>query len=232
MVDEYYNELERLYQKADLTERWTKTGTKRAGRNGMAHNYPTSFKKAKATETTYSRRVLLKATSHESKSARKVELVDSLNSLLDQLIPNNISLSLILNSRIEILNVLSIKITYCEAAIKQHSIYLILNMAKKISVKSGRKPTNYREYESEEVEEERSYIVQEDEDKKKFQLEIEKGPTKDSKLKKEQQIQIEELLKKNKNIFAEGLTQLGRIKKEVHKIVIKEGVKSIKQRPY
>ncbi|CAG8801061.1 1612_t:CDS:2 [Gigaspora margarita] len=44
-------------------------------------------------------------TSHKSKSARKIELIDPLNSILDQPIHNDILLPLTLNSRIEILDV-------------------------------------------------------------------------------------------------------------------------------
>ncbi|CAG8700761.1 4671_t:CDS:2, partial [Gigaspora margarita] len=44
---------------------------------------------------------------------------------------------------------------------------------------------------------------------------IEKGSTENSKLEKEQQIWMKELLKRNKDLFVEGLTQLGRIKKKL-----------------
>ncbi|KAF0407572.1 hypothetical protein F8M41_008731 [Gigaspora margarita] len=54
------------------------------------------------------------------------------------------------------------------------------------------------------------------------ELGIEKVVAKVNKLEKEQQIQVEELIEKNKDLFAKGLTQLGRMKKEMHKIVMKE----------
>ncbi|CAG8801901.1 7537_t:CDS:2, partial [Gigaspora margarita] len=63
-------------------------------------------------------------------------------------------------------------------------------------------------------------------------LEIEKVAAKVNKLEKEQQIQIEELIEKNKDLFAEGLIQLKRTKEEMHKIVMKEGAKSIKHPNY
>ncbi|CAG8832278.1 16408_t:CDS:2, partial [Gigaspora margarita] len=201
-----------------------------------------------------------KATSRESKSAKKVELIDFSNNILDQPIPDNVPLSLTLNSRIETPDVSPIKVIYCEAAIKQHPIYLLLDIGL-----------------SKKVEEKRSYIVQEDENKlhiveiKKKTMSIEgkevlyvsaKGLNSEEKscikckelfkgietleclvdnlneelgishgtkehtnLDKNQQAKVEELMKNNKFLFAEGLTQLERTKEEMHTIILKEEVK-------
>ncbi|CAG8743082.1 11514_t:CDS:2, partial [Gigaspora margarita] len=118
-VDEYYNKLERLY----------------SSRNGMPNNHTTSIEKAKATKAVYFRKGPLssyslkrcylsheesateeigelkkaisnmaqKTTSREVKSARKIEKVDASD------------------------NVLPIEVAYCEAAVEQHPIYLILD---------------------------------------------------------------------------------------------------------
>ncbi|CAG8837935.1 26997_t:CDS:1, partial [Gigaspora margarita] len=51
-------------------------------------------------------------------------------------------------------------------------------------------------------------------------------------LEKSQQAKVEELMKNNKVLFAEGLTQLERTKEEIHSIILKEGVDPVKQRPY
>ncbi|CAG8843614.1 42210_t:CDS:2, partial [Gigaspora margarita] len=67
------------------------------------------------------------ATSHKSESAEKVELVDPSNNILDQSIPDDVPLPLILNSRTKIPDVSPIEVMYCEATVKQYSIYLILN---------------------------------------------------------------------------------------------------------
>ncbi|CAG8804905.1 12441_t:CDS:10, partial [Gigaspora margarita] len=48
----------------------------------------------------------------------------------------------------------------------------------------------------------------------------------------EQRTQVEDLIKANEKIFAEGLIQLEQTKEEMHKIVLKEEAKPIKQRPY
>ncbi|CAG8820074.1 11188_t:CDS:2, partial [Gigaspora margarita] len=51
-------------------------------------------------------------------------------------------------------------------------------------------------------------------------------------LDKNQQTKVEELMENNKFLFAEGLTQLGRTKEEIHTITLKEGVEPVKQKPY
>ncbi|RIB13550.1 hypothetical protein C2G38_2197519 [Gigaspora rosea] len=51
-------------------------------------------------------------------------------------------------------------------------------------------------------------------------------------LEKQQQIQVEELIKTNETLFAEGLTQLGQTKEETHQITVKEEAEPIKQNAY
>ncbi|CAG8851657.1 34515_t:CDS:1, partial [Gigaspora margarita] len=51
-------------------------------------------------------------------------------------------------------------------------------------------------------------------------------------LETEWRTQVEDLIKANEKIFAEGLTQLGRTKKEMYKIILKEEAKPIKQKLY
>ncbi|KAF0462180.1 gag-pol fusion protein [Gigaspora margarita] len=307
-----------------------------------------ALKKPKATKAAYSRGAPLKATSCESESAGKVELVDPSNNILDQPITDNVPSALTLNSRkdtpdilpievnvlqrkypLEVVESLPIVISKVEIPIdievtkaKDYTIIVGTNWLGKVKEKidlarrvleykwknekyqmpitcwkkitySLEKPIpldeknrvsseerheeeNGEEYESEEVEEKMSYIVQGDKDEVPIveqgpnticwydkslshkadscaichelskemdtleclvddlnkELEIEKGSTEDSKLEKEQQIRIEELLKRNKDLFVKGLTQLERMKEEVHKIVIKKKAKPIKQRSY
>ncbi|CAG8826071.1 30980_t:CDS:2 [Gigaspora margarita] len=52
-----------------------------------------------------------------------------------------------------------------------------------------------------------------------------------NKLETERRTQVEDLIKANEEIFAEGLIQLGQTKEEMHKIILKEETEPIKQRP-
>ncbi|CAG8488276.1 26257_t:CDS:2 [Gigaspora margarita] len=212
----------------------------------MPYNYSTGFEKAKAAKAAYSRGALLKATSRESKSARKVELVDPSNNILDQLISDDVLPSLTLNSRIEMLDVSPIEVTYCEVAIEQHPIYLILDTGSskslasheflkkirkkidKLSIRNLIDVHGQRKYLLGVVESPLIVISKVEMPIDVEELGIEKELTEDSKLEKEQQVQIKKLLKKYKDLFAEGLTQLGRMKEEVYKIVMKEGAEPIK----
>ncbi|CAG8580003.1 26650_t:CDS:2, partial [Gigaspora margarita] len=62
------------------------------------------------------------------------------------------------------------------------------------------------------------------------ELGIYKESKKFNELEKKQQIQMKELIEKNKDLFTKRSIQLGRIKKEMHRITLKEGTKLIKQR--
>ncbi|CAG8708006.1 44712_t:CDS:2, partial [Gigaspora margarita] len=64
------------------------------------------------------------------------------------------------------------------------------------------------------------------------ELGILRGTKEYTNLDKNQQAKVEELMENNKFLFAEGLTQLGRTKEEMHTITLKAGVEPVKQRPY
>ncbi|CAG8808338.1 15990_t:CDS:2, partial [Gigaspora margarita] len=68
-------------------------------------------------------------TSHEGENAKSRQFMDPSDSILDQPLPNNLLLPLVLNSTIETPDVskLPIEVTYCKAVVEQHPIYLILN---------------------------------------------------------------------------------------------------------
>ncbi|CAG8837938.1 44009_t:CDS:2, partial [Gigaspora margarita] len=242
----------------------------------------------------YGRR--LETTSHEDESARKIEIIDLSDSILDQPIPNNVLPLLTLNNRIEMLDVSLIEITYYKAKIRKEinklSIRTLIDVHKqrkyllgivenlsiivnKLEILIDVEVTKARDYtvivETDWLD--KSYIVQDDKNeppiveieneyisiedpnticwyekylnyeadscaiyKELFkgmkmleylvddldkELGIKKGLTEDK-----------ELLKENKDLFAEGLTQLGRMKEEWHNIKLKEEAKPIKQKLY
>ncbi|KAF0483948.1 gag-pol fusion protein [Gigaspora margarita] len=73
-----------------------------------------------------------KATSHEGENAKKEKTIDPSNritSILDQPLPSNLPIPLVLNSKIKTPDVSQppIEVIYCEATIEQQLIYLILD---------------------------------------------------------------------------------------------------------
>ncbi|CAG8785842.1 38144_t:CDS:2, partial [Gigaspora margarita] len=183
----------------------------------------------------------MEATSCKGESAGKVELVDPLNNILDQPTPNEVLLALTLNSRIETLDVSSIEVIYCEKIRKEINNLSIRNL---IGIHGQRKyllgeveslpiviskvkiPINI------EVTEAKDYTMIVGIDYWDEELGISRKTKKYTSLDKNQQAKVEELMKNNKFLFAEGLTQSGRTKEEIHTITLKEEVEPVKQKLY
>ncbi|CAG8793093.1 26026_t:CDS:2, partial [Gigaspora margarita] len=148
---------------------------------------------------------------------------NSSNSRLNQPLPDKLLSPLVLNSNMEMPDVskLAIEVIYYKAVVEQYPIYLILDTEKtpsrncenllieinKVVIPIDVEVTEAREY---------TMIVETD---WLARNDIRLGETDGiNELEEQQQVRVEELVKANKKLFAEGLTQLERTQEKKHQI--------------